>query len=34
MTFKLPVGRGGHKERENEGVYGECVLYPYVKIEE
>jgi hypothetical protein len=19
-------------ERENEGVYGECVLYPYIKI--
>jgi hypothetical protein len=25
---------GGHKERNNEGEYGECVLYPYMKIEE
>jgi hypothetical protein len=28
-------GRGaGHKEWVNEGVYGRCVLYPYMKIEE
>jgi hypothetical protein len=25
---------GGHKERENEGEYGGCTLYPYMKIEE
>jgi hypothetical protein len=25
---------GGHKERENEGLYGGCVLYSYMKIEE
>jgi hypothetical protein len=25
---------GRHKERGNEGVYGECVLNPYMKIEE
>jgi hypothetical protein len=24
----------GHKEKGNEGVYGGCVLYPYLKIEE
>jgi hypothetical protein len=23
----------GHKERGNEGVYGRCILYPYMKIE-
>jgi hypothetical protein len=23
-----------HKERENEGEYGTCILYPYMKIEE
>jgi hypothetical protein len=25
---------GGHKERENEGECGGCILYPYMKIEE
>jgi hypothetical protein len=25
---------GGHKERGNESVYGEYILYPYMKIEE
>jgi hypothetical protein len=25
---------GGHKERGNEGVYGRCALYPYMKTEE
>jgi hypothetical protein len=29
----VPVGGGGKKERGNEGVYGACILYPYVKIE-
>jgi hypothetical protein len=34
----LPGGRhqwevGGHKERENEGEYGICILYPHTKIE-
>jgi hypothetical protein len=29
------VGGGeGHKERVNEVEYGECMLYPYMKIEE
>jgi hypothetical protein len=28
-------GKGGRqKERGNEGVYGECILYPNMKIEE
>jgi hypothetical protein len=27
-------GRGRHKERGNEGVYGRCILCPYTKIEE
>jgi hypothetical protein len=27
-------GRGGHRERKNEGVYGRCILYPYMKLEE
>jgi hypothetical protein len=25
--------RGGHKERVNEGEYGGCILYSYMKIE-
>jgi hypothetical protein len=25
---------GGHKERGNEGEYGGCILYPYIKKEE
>jgi hypothetical protein len=25
---------GGPKERGNEGEYGECILYRYMKIEE
>jgi hypothetical protein len=25
---------GGHKERVNEGEYGGCILYSYMKIEE
>jgi hypothetical protein len=25
---------GGHKGRANEGEYGGCILYPYMKIEE
>jgi hypothetical protein len=29
----MPVGGGGHKERGNEGIYGGCVLHPYMKIE-
>jgi hypothetical protein len=28
------VGMDGHKERGNESVYGGCILYPYMKIEE
>jgi hypothetical protein len=28
------MGEGGHKERENEVVYGGCVLCPNMKIEE
>jgi hypothetical protein len=24
----------GQKERVNEGEYGRCILYPYMKIEE
>jgi hypothetical protein len=24
----------GHKERVNEGGYGRCILYSYMKIEE
>jgi hypothetical protein len=24
----------GHKERGNETIYGGCILYPYMKIEE
>jgi hypothetical protein len=30
----VPVRGSGHKERENKDVYGGCVLYPYMKIEE
>jgi hypothetical protein len=30
----VPIGGGGHNERVNEGVYGRCILYPYMKIEE
>jgi hypothetical protein len=30
----MSVGGGGHKEGENEGVYSECILYPYMKIVE
>jgi hypothetical protein len=30
----MPIGGVGHKERGNEGVYGRCVLYLYMKIEE
>jgi hypothetical protein len=30
----VPVGRGGHKEKGNEVVYGGYVLYLYMKIEE
>jgi hypothetical protein len=26
----VPVGGGGHKERDNEGEYGGCVLYQYM----
>jgi hypothetical protein len=25
---------GGHKERVNEGEYGGCILYSYIKIKE
>jgi hypothetical protein len=25
---------GRHKEWVNEGEYGECILYPYIKIKE
>jgi hypothetical protein len=28
------VGGGGHKELGNEGEYGGCALYPYMKIQE
>jgi hypothetical protein len=28
------VGGDGHKETVNEGEYGSCILYSYVKIEE
>jgi hypothetical protein len=27
------VRGGGHKEIKNEGVYGGCIFYPYMKIE-
>jgi hypothetical protein len=27
------VGRGAHKERVNEGKYGGCILYSFMKIE-
>jgi hypothetical protein len=27
-------GKGRYKERENEGEYGGCILYEYMKIEE
>jgi hypothetical protein len=30
--YQWEVGR--HKERENGGAYGGCVLYSYMKIEE
>jgi hypothetical protein len=30
----IPVGGGGHKERQNEGEYGGCILHPYMEIEE
>jgi hypothetical protein len=30
----VSVGGGEHKKRGNESVYGGCVLYPYMKIEE
>jgi hypothetical protein len=26
--------KSGHKERMNEGEYGRCILYPYMKTEE
>jgi hypothetical protein len=29
-----PERGGGHKERANKSVYGGCILYPYMKIEE
>jgi hypothetical protein len=29
-----PVGRGGHKEMGSEDIYGGCIWYPYMKIEE
>jgi hypothetical protein len=28
------VSTSGHKERWNEDVYGRCILYPVMKIEE
>jgi hypothetical protein len=28
------VGDGRHKEKMNEGEYGGCILYSYLKIEE
>jgi hypothetical protein len=30
----IPVGGGGHKKRVNEGEYGGCIFYLYIKIEE
>jgi hypothetical protein len=27
-------GGDGHKERVNEGEYGGCILYPYMKTKE
>jgi hypothetical protein len=31
---QILVGGGEHKKRVTEDVYGRCVLYPYMKMEE
>jgi hypothetical protein len=30
----VPVGSRWAQERDNEGEYGGCILYPYMKIKE